>query len=50
VFNIFDANNLSGYPVNFTQSNQVQLGGGAAFVQRSAAPSRTLQLSARYLF
>jgi outer membrane receptor for ferrienterochelin and colicin len=50
VFNVFDANNLSGYSVNFTQSNQVQLGGGGAFTQRSAAPSRTLQLSARYLF
>ncbi|MBY0511449.1 MAG: TonB-dependent receptor [Rhodospirillaceae bacterium] len=50
MFNIFNANNLSGYPVNFTQSNQVQFGGGAAFVQRSAAPARTLQLSARYLF
>jgi outer membrane receptor for ferrienterochelin and colicin len=50
LFNVFDANNLSGYPVNFTQSNQVQIGGGGAFVQRSAAPPRTLQLSARYTF
>jgi len=50
IFNIFDANNLSGYPVNFTQSNQVQIGGGAPFVQRSAAPPRTLQMSIRYLF
>lgn len=49
LFNVFDANNLSGYPVNFTQSNQVQIGGGA-FVQRSAAPPRTLQISARYAF
>ncbi len=50
IFNVFDANNLSGYPVNFTQSNQVQIGGGGAFVQRSAAPPRTLQISARYAF
>jgi outer membrane receptor protein involved in Fe transport len=49
VFNIFNANNLSGYPVNFTASNQVQIGGGA-FVQRSAAPPRTFQLGARYVF
>ncbi len=50
VFNVFNANNLSGYPVNFTQSNQVQIGGGAPFIQRSAAPPRTLQVSARYVF
>ena len=50
VFNVFNANNLSGYPVNFTQSNQVQIGGGAPFAQRSAAPPRTFQLSARFIF
>ncbi len=50
VFNVFNTNNWSGYPVNFTQSNQVQIGGGAPFTQRSAAPPRTLQVSARYVF
>lgn len=48
-FNVFNANNESGFPVNFTASNQIQTG-GAPFVQRSAAPGRTFQLSARYLF
>ncbi|GAB4146871.1 MAG: TonB-dependent receptor [Sphingomonadales bacterium] len=49
-FNIFNANNESGFPVNFTASNQIQLGGGAPFQQRSAAPPRTFQLSLQYLF
>jgi hypothetical protein len=49
VFNVFNASNTSGYAVNFTQSNQIQIG-GAPFIQRSASPPRTLQLSGRYLF
>ncbi|MGF1462864.1 MAG: TonB-dependent receptor domain-containing protein [Maricaulaceae bacterium] len=49
VFNVFNANNLSGFPVNFTASNQIQLGGGP-LVQSSAAPPRTFQLSTRYVF
>jgi len=50
IFNIFDANNESGFPVNFTASNQIQIGGGAPFNQRSAAPPRTFQLTVQYLF
>ncbi|GAK34371.1 TonB-dependent receptor [Iodidimonas nitroreducens] len=49
IFNLFNANNDSGFPVNFTQSNQIQTA-GQDFVQRSAAPARTVQLSARFLF
>jgi hypothetical protein len=49
-FNVFNANNESGFPVNFTASNQRQLGGGAPFQQRSAAPPRTFQLTLQYLF
>jgi len=49
-FNIFDTNNESGFPVNFTASNQLQIGGGADFEQRSAAPPRTFQLTLQYLF
>lgn len=49
-FNLFNANNESGFPVNFTASNQRQLGGDAAFQQRSAAPPRTFQLTLHYLF
>ncbi|MDT8398759.1 MAG: TonB-dependent receptor [Pseudomonadales bacterium] len=48
-FNVFNANNESGFPVNFTASNQRQLGGDAPFQQRSAAPPRTFQLSLQYL-
>lgn len=48
-FNIFNARNDSGFPVNFTASNQVQVAGGA-FRLNSVSPPRQLQLSARYLF
>lgn len=49
IFNIFNANNESGFPVNFTASNQTQIG-GAPFNQRSAAPPRTFQFTLKYLF
>lgn len=48
-FNIFNANNASGYPVNFTASNQIQIV-GQPFNQRSAAPPRSFQAQIRYLF
>lgn len=48
-FNIFNANNQSGFPVNFTASNQIQIN-GAPFSQNSAGPPRTFQLSAKYKF
>jgi concentrative nucleoside transporter, CNT family len=38
VFNLFDANNESGFANAATTSNQIQFGGGAPFVQRNAAP------------
>lgn len=49
LFNVFNANIESGYPVNFTASNQVQTF-GQAFVQRSAGQARSFQLTARYRF
>lgn len=49
LFNVFNANTQSGFPVNFTASNQLQTF-GAAFQQRSAGPARTFQLTARYRF
>lgn len=49
IFNVFNANNQSGFPVNFTASNQIQTF-GQAFLQRSAGPARTFQLSGRYRF
>lgn len=48
-FNVFNTDNESGYPVNFTASNQIQVF-GAPFSQNSAGPPRTFQLSARYRF
>ncbi|MGF1604906.1 MAG: TonB-dependent receptor domain-containing protein [Rhodothalassiaceae bacterium] len=49
VFNVFNANNETGFPVNFTVSNQIQVA-GQPFQQTSAAPPRFFQFSARYLF
>lgn len=49
IFNVFNANTQSGFPVNFTASNQIQTF-GQAFTQRSAGPARTVQLTARYRF
>ena len=52
VFNIFNAENFSGYSNNATQSNQIQVGPASSgvFVQRNAAPPRQFQFSARFLF
>jgi hypothetical protein len=40
IFNIFNAENLSGYSNNATQSNQIQGGSSASglFTQRNASP------------
>lgn len=52
VFNLFNAENLSGYSNNATQSNQIQTGPAASglLIRRNAAPPRQFQFSARYLF
>lgn len=52
VFNLFNAENLSGYSNNATQSNQIQGGSAASglFQQRNASPPRQFQFSVRYLF
>ncbi|MEN9932726.1 MAG: hypothetical protein RIS17_1299 [Pseudomonadota bacterium] len=46
VFNLFNANNQSGFANAATTSNQVQFGGGAPFVQRNAGPPRQFQFGA----
>ena len=52
VFNVFNAENLSGYSNNATQSNQIQGGSSASglFVQRNAGAPRQFQFSLRLLF
>ncbi len=52
IFNLFNAENLSGYPNNATQSNQIQVGSveSGVLVRRNAAPPRQFQFSARYIF
>ncbi|HMQ63274.1 MAG TPA: TonB-dependent receptor [Flavilitoribacter sp.] len=52
VFNLFNAENLSGYSNNATQSNQIQTGpaSGGLLVRRNAAPPRQFQFGVRYLF
>ena len=52
VFNIFNAENLSGYSNNATQSNQIQGGSSVSglFTQRNASPPRQFQFGVRYLF
>lgn len=50
VFNLFNTNNRSGFANAATTSNQVQFGGGAAFVQRNAGPPRQFQFGAAYKF
>jgi len=49
IFNVFNENVQSGFPVNFTASNQIQIL-GQPFIQRSAGLARTFQLTARYRF
>jgi hypothetical protein len=50
VFNVFNANNRSGFANAATASNQIQFGGGAPFVQRNAGPPRQVQLGAAFRF
>ena len=52
IFNLFNAENLSGYSNNATQSNQIQGGSSASglFTQRNASPPRQFQFGVRYLF
>ncbi|ASJ90469.1 TonB-dependent receptor [Porphyrobacter sp. CACIAM 03H1] len=50
VFNLFNANNESGFANAATTSNQIQFGGGADFVQRNAAPPRQFQFGLAYRF
>jgi outer membrane receptor protein involved in Fe transport len=50
VFNVFNTNNQSGFANAATTSNQVQFGGGAAFVQRNAGPPRQFQFGAAWKF
>jgi hypothetical protein len=52
VFNLLNAENLSGYSNNATQSNQVQVGprSSGVLVRRNAAPPRQFQFGVRYVF
>ncbi|WP_299458500.1 TonB-dependent receptor [uncultured Microscilla sp.] len=52
VFNVFDAENLSGFSNNASQSNQIQVGPRASgsLTIRNAAPPRQFQFGARYVF
>jgi len=52
VFNIFNAQNLSGYSNNAIQSNQIQPGSIASgvLIRRNASPPRQFQFSIRYLW
>ena len=52
IFNLFNAENLSGYSNNATQSNQIQGGSAASglFTKRNASPPRQFQFGVRYLF
>ncbi|WP_086737175.1 TonB-dependent receptor [Erythrobacter colymbi] len=50
VFNLFNANNESGFANAATTSNQIQFGGGVPFVQRNAGPPRQFQFGLAYRF
>ena len=51
VFNLLNTANLSGYPNNATQSNQIQSGPeGSGRVRRNAGPPRQFQFGLSYLF
>jgi outer membrane receptor protein involved in Fe transport len=52
IFNVFNAENLSGYSNNAKQSNQIQGGSSASglFTQRNASPPRQFQFGVRYIF
>ena len=49
IFNLFNAENLSGFSSNLTQSNQIQVGSNGRVI-RNVSPPRQFQFSARYLF
>lgn len=52
VFNVLNAQNLSGYSNNATQSNQIQQGAASSglLVRRNASAPRQFQFSLRYVF
>lgn len=50
VFNLFNANNQSGFANAASTSNQIQFGGGAPFIQRNAGPPRQFQFGLAYKF
>jgi outer membrane receptor for ferrienterochelin and colicin len=52
VFNLLNAENLSGYSNNATQSNQIQPGPSSSgvLIRRNAAPPRQFQFSVRAIF
>jgi hypothetical protein len=51
VFNVFNAENLSGYANNATQSNQIQVGPASrGIVKRNEGPRRQFQFGVRYVF
>lgn len=52
VFNALNAENLSGYSNNATQSNQIQEGSlkSGLLVKRNSSPPRQIQFGVRYLF
>jgi len=49
IFNLFNAENLSGFSANLTQSNQIQMGRRGLDI-RNVSPPRQFQFSLRYLF
>ncbi|PWN05325.1 TonB-dependent receptor plug domain-containing protein [Rhodohalobacter mucosus] len=49
IYNLFNAENLSGFNANLTQSNQIQVGPEGREV-RNVSPPRQFQFSVRYLF
>jgi hypothetical protein len=52
IFNLFNAQNLSGYANNATQSNQIQVGpkSSGVLVRKNASPPRQFQFGVRYGF
>lgn len=50
IFNVFNANNESGFANAASTSNQVQFGGDSAFVQRNAAAPRQFQFGVAWRF
>ncbi len=50
IFNLFNANNQSGFANAASTSNQIQFGGGSPFIQRNAGPPRQFQFGLSYKF